>query len=191
VDEQMTVMTLSIDELGQTIVSEVKKKARFTILKYGMNHEEWSELSSFLCTELWCELHNKSELHNIRIVRRLINLRTVDYFRSKGRFDNQIPFCGFEHDKGHNKEETNDGEAIIFEEIMKSNVNIEDNLTTSDELKSFIETLNKREKQILTLVYEGYEKQEICEKLGVSINTPRNTMKRIRNKAIEYGIKLF
>src|SRR5437763_15289354 len=60
-----------------------------------MNQEEVSELSSFLRMELWAELHDKPELQSIRIVRRLINLRSVDYFRSKGRFDNQIPFVGF------------------------------------------------------------------------------------------------
>lgn len=183
----MTVATLSIDELGQTIVHESDKYSKRIIAKYGMNPEEVSELSSFLQTELWCELHNKPDLHNIRIVRRLINLRQVDYFRNKGRFDDQIPFCGFYGASEDQYEETPTFDYTFF---GSSDINIEDNFVLNQELTSFIETLTERQKQILKLVNEGYGTLEICDMLGVSINTPKNTMKKIRILAIENGLSL-
>lgn len=181
----MNVMTLTVNELGQTIVEEVKRKSKITIFKYGMSQEEWSELSSFLCTELWVELHNKPELHNIRIVRRLINLRTVDYFRSKKRFNNQLPFSTFTCDK----EESQFGVEFQYDWFMEDDVNVEKDYIMNQELTSFISTLSERQQQVLKLVVEGYQKQEICEKLGISINTPKNTMKKIKEKAISFGLE--
>lgn len=181
----MTVMTLSVDELGQTIVEEVKKKSKITIFKYGMSQEEWSELSSFLNTELWVELHSKPELHNIRIVRRLINLRTVDYFRNKARFNNQTPFSFFTCDK----EDSQFGVEFQYDWFMEDDTDLEKDYIMNQELTSFISTLSKREKQVLKLVTEGYQKQEICDMLGISINTPRNTMKKVKQKAIDFGLE--
>ena len=188
-DEQMTVMTLSVEELGQTIVTEVERYSKRTTFKYGMSIEEWSELASFLNTELWCELHSKPELHNIRIVRRLINLRTVDYFRNKGRFDNQTPFIAFQIEgRNHTTGEMSVEDSFQFDMKLEQ-PSVEDQLILSQELTSFISTLSKREKQILKLVSEGYRKNEICGMLGISINTPKNTMKKIKEKAIDFGLE--
>jgi RNA polymerase sigma factor (sigma-70 family) len=190
VDEQMTeqaIQTLTIVELGQAIVTECENKAKKIIRKYNLKSEEWTELSSFLRVEVWEEIHNRPEFHNIRFIRHLINKRHIDYFRSDRRFADQIPFCAFESEHKDLEDETEFNYG--FDE--ESNTRIEDEFILKQELTSFISTLSKREKQVLKLVSEGYRKNEICDMLGISINTPANTMKKIKEKANDFGLKLF
>jgi ATP/maltotriose-dependent transcriptional regulator MalT len=185
----MTIALIPVDEFGQVIVFETTRSARKIVAKYGMNPEESTELTSFLTTEIWSELHKKRELQTLAMVRRLIKLRQVDYFRNKGRFDNQTPFCAFDHDS----ENSGDGQSsktMTLETRVKSNVNVESEVLMSNDLQSFLLSLNTRQRQILNLINQGYGNNEICQILDVSINTPKNTMKKVRELALAFGLKI-
>lgn len=174
------------EELTLSIVEECQKAAMNSFRKYGQ-YIDVSELASFLETEIWIELSNKDEkFHDIRIIRRLIKFRTVDYIREESRFNNQTPMSASVHED--NGVSTVHKFSIEEEYGSRSNMQLSDQVVLSEHIKGFRATLTDRQNQILELVTAGYGTNQICEMLNISINTPANTMKKIRELALSYGL---
>ena len=170
----MTNTKLFSEDFGTTILTEVKMTVRKNKAKYPML--DVTELESFLVSEIWNELLDKPESFcDIRMVKRLCGLRTINYI--KGAVKNS-------HITSVTDSEGED--VAIIDTLESKSVDIE----LSDQLKSFRATLTERQVQILDLVTDGYGTNEICKMLNVSINTPKNTMKKIKELALDFGLYL-
>lgn len=175
------VETLSVNEVMETILVESKRVANKMAAKLGKSFDD-SELYSFLVYEVYNQIVDKTDFHNIRGIRSTINLYTLNFIKTESRFNNQTVFSSFarkdEYGEGHSFEET----------LTSDDIPIAEQFALSSDLDGFIHTLTERQRQILELVTEGYGTNDICEMLNISINTPKNTMKKIRQLALQYGL---
>lgn len=179
------VKLLNGEELYETILVECKKAAFRTAKQYGQLNEMKDDLEGFLIEEIYIEFQRlDSSFHNIRMIRRLIGFRTVDFIRDKARFDAELSFS----DESHRDDVVKHKFSLENHDISRSShIEMSDQYILSEHMKGFRATLTERQNQILDLVTEGYGTNEICEMLNISINTPRNTMKKIRELALDYG----
>lgn len=179
--------TLSLDETMETILTECERVANKTRFQRGPIDE--SELYSFLVVEVYKQIADKPDFHNIKGIRSTINLYVRNFFKTQARFNDQLPFTYFENRSAFKMK--NHPKAICFEETkraMDHKIPLTDLVILSDQLEGFRQTLSERENQILDLVVAGHGTNDICEMLNISINTPRNVMKKIKEKALQYGL---
>lgn len=171
---ETNVTTLFSNDFAAIIVTEVQHSVRKSRAKYPSL--DVSELESFLVSEIFNELLDKPEgFVDIRMVKRLAGLRTIDYIRGESKHNHVKVIT-----------EPNGQKVTVLDNVSITNPDIE----TSNLLNSFRATLTDKQNQILELVTSGYGNNEICEMLNVSINTPRNTMKKLKELALDFGLYL-
>lgn len=165
---------LDTEELVATIMTECKKAAGRAARKYGQS--KVSDLEGFLIAEIWEMLSKKEEaFHTTMMIRRLIRLRTINHIqRDLIPFNNQIAFTAFESPESEDSFESTIADVSDFE--------------LGSALKDFKNTLSDKQRQILDLHTAGYGNNEIVDIVGCSINTPKNTMKKIKELAIQFGL---
>lgn len=168
---------LATSELATAIMTVAKLKAKSTARKFG--NGKAIDLEGFLITEIWAELSKKdAAFHTVAMVRRLVSLRTVDYIREQSRFNGQVVFSMIE------PQAVSADEVDAYEDTIQEASDME--LGTA--LKAFKSSLSDKQRQILDLTTAGYGNNEIVEIVGCSINTPKNTMKKIKELAIQFGL---
>jgi FixJ family two-component response regulator len=171
---KMTNSTLFSNDFATIIVTEVQHSVLKSKAKYPSL--DGTELESFLVSEIFNELMDKPEsMIDVRMVKRLAGLRTIDYIRKASK-NNHITSV---------KDESGQDVAIV-DTLGKNDSDYE----MRDRLAAFRATLTDRQEQILELTISGYGTNEICEIVGCSINTPRNTMKKIKEMALDFGLTL-
>lgn len=177
---------LDRDELAETILRECKGAARRAGYKYG--HHKMTELEGTLIQQIWEVLMKKpTSFHTVMFIRRLIKQRTINHIkRDLIPFNNEINFTVFENDQYHDKE-TGDMTNTITTGDKRLLVDSAD-IELSTTLKAFRETLTDKQLQILDLTYAGYGNNEICDIVGCSINTPKNTLNKIKELAMSFGL---
>lgn len=165
---------LNDEELVAVLMKECKLAARRAGAKYG--HNKVSDLEGVLIAQIWEVLSKKPEsFHTVMFIRRLIKQRTINHInRDLIPFNNQITFTAMET--------TEEGES--FEATIEDASDIE----LGSALKAFRASLSDKQRQILDLTTDGYGNNEICEMVGCSINTPKNTMKTIKGLAVSFGL---
>lgn len=178
---QSEVKLLTLPELYETILVQCKKSARTSLFKFGSTNVDVSDLEGYLVTELYSEFSRiGSEFRTIRMVNRLIRLRTVNYIeRESSPLDNQTTFSAIDGMYPNSEDD-----ADNFERRIPDNSDFE----LGNALKDFVGSLSDKQRQILDLHVAGYLNNEIALIVGCHINTITNTMKKIKELAIAFGL---
>lgn len=176
---------LTTEELVNVIMTECKAAARRAGMKYGQH--KMTDLEGTLIAQIWEVLSKKPEsFHTVMMVRRLIKLRTINHIkRDLIPFNNQINYTAMENDGYYSSEGANSEEGV---NLADSYMCVEDTAELGYTLKAFKATLTDKQRQILDLTTAGYGNNEIVEIVGCSINTPKNTMKKIKELAMSFGL---
>ncbi|KRE33445.1 LuxR C-terminal-related transcriptional regulator [Paenibacillus sp. Soil724D2] len=161
---------LSTDELVAAIMSECKAATKRAARKYGAGNME--DLEGFLIANTWRIVSAKEEkFHTMCFIRRVIKQRTMNHI-ARDVMPNQT--LGF----------TVNEDGSTYEETIPDRADME----LSNTLTDFQASLSAQQRKILDLVTQGYGNNEICDMVGCSINTPKNTMKKIKELAIQFGL---
>lgn len=172
---------LNNDELVTTIMHECRLAARRAKAKYG--HHKMHDLEGTLIAQIWEVLMKKPEsFHTVMMIRRLIKQRTINHIqRDLIPLNNQINFSMM-GDKQNSDNDEN------FEDMAGKTLADNTDIELGTTLKAFRSTLSDKQRQILDLHTAGYGNNEIVDIVGCSINTPKNTMKKIKELAVSFGL---
>lgn len=169
------------EKLAELVVEEVESRAKNIAWKYKLDQEE---LTSFLIAEVWNEVNRKESMANVRGIRHIIKLRTVDFIREIARFNHELSFDLFNRDKKVNEYYDNNN----FEQwyYKKPNKPEQDSAIM---LEDFVKTLTNKQAKILSMKVSGYSVNEISEYLEIHRNTVRNILNQIKEQALDFGLE--
>ncbi|SEN20194.1 LuxR C-terminal-related transcriptional regulator [Paenibacillus sp. OV219] len=179
---------LNNDELVDAIMRECKRSAATARAKYGQG--KMADLEGTLIAQIWETIMKKpSSFHTVIFIRRLIKQRTVNHIKRDLMPHNKT--IVFSMLKGAEKEPTGDtlnSDAYEWETNLHDNDTRINQMELGNELKTFLGTLTDKQRQILELHTAGYGNNEICDIVGCSVNTPKNTLKTVKGLAMSFGL---
>lgn len=183
--EKMVKGFATKQELEVFIFEEVQKSAK------RQTAGRWfdaSDLESYLMIKVWAEVMNNAHMQNEAGVRRIIKLRSVDFFKSPkniGRDYSNFSAMGMSDDEGS---------ETAFEETFVDNApSVEDTVINSKDGQEFLVTLKEDYRRILELTVDGYNQKDIC---GIVYPTMayessrkkvQRAMKEIGELALDFG----
>jgi 5-methylcytosine-specific restriction endonuclease McrA len=143
---QLQQTTLTQNQLGELIVKESRRGAE----RYGFKHKvDVQEMESWLISEIYHEIMNNVNMQNIKGIRHMIRLRSVDYMRELVRDNVSMNFTSFtkgtSSDDGFDSYNTEE----VFENYQVQSV--EDTVIESSDLTEFLDTLDIQDRQIVEL----------------------------------------
>lgn len=169
------------EQTAELVVKEVTERSKILAWRYKLDADE---LCSFLIAEVWTEVSRKETMANIKGIRRIIKLRTIDYIRDIARFNEEITFSSLSKNG-----QTNDSfERGSWEEWYGTKP-----YTTKPDvtilLSDFVKTLTSKQSKVLSMKVGGYSVNDISEFLDIHRNSVRNILKQIKELALDYGLE--
>lgn len=134
-----TDKAMTQDEIGQFILDEARRISTKYSYQYGVDADE---MESFMVTEIFIEVSKKPSMGNIKGIRYIANIRSVDYIREIAKQNGELSFSSL------GSESDEDG---FIEYPIASDSNTSETVIKSDELSSFLDSLSERERKIVEL----------------------------------------
>jgi hypothetical protein len=143
---QLQQTTLTQNQLGELIVKESRRGAE----RYGFKHKvDVQEMESWLISEIYHEIMNNVNMQNIKGIRHMIRLRSVDYMRELVRDNVSMNFSSFTKGTGSDEGFDSYNTEEVFENYQVQSV--EDTVVDSSDLTEFLDTLDLQDRQIVEL----------------------------------------
>lgn len=138
-----TDKVMTEDEIAQFIVSESKRVAKKYSLNYGTDRDE---MESFMVSEIYNEIVRKPEFGNIKGIRYIANLRSVDFIREQIDLNNEMSFTSLTSTH-HNAEDCD-----IFEYGWEDRkVEPQEEFLHTSKINNFLDSLSEKERKLIEL----------------------------------------
>lgn len=175
------------EEMELFIFEEVKKSAK------RQTAGRWfdaSDLESYLMIKVWAEVTNNAHMQNEAGIRRIIKLRSTDFFKSPkniGRDYSNFSAMSMSDDEGS---------ETAFEETFADNApSVEEVVINGNDGQGFMESLKDEYRQILELKVDGFNQKDICAIVypDMAYESSRKkiqrAMKAIAELALDFGFE--
>lgn len=171
------------------VVDACKKASRKAITNNAVGHS--TDLEDYLLTRAWEQTLKYDAQINPNFeayIRQYLNFATRDFYSSP---TNCISTA--KHDVANFSTlatSDDEGSESDFESTYNSGANpLDSDSINCIQVGEFMSTLTSRQLSILTLKTQGYEVNEISAELGVHRNTINNTLKTIKELALDFGLE--
>ncbi len=175
------------EEMTLFLFNEVRRTAKRQTSGKWFDAED---LESYLMIKVWTAISNNVNLQNEAGIRRVIKLRSIDFFKSPK--NNGRDFSFFSDLESSDDE----GNSQSFEECFASNqTSVEDTVINGNDGQGFLSTLSDVHRQILELKMDGYNQKDICSIVYPTLSyegarkSVQRQMKAITELALDYGFE--
>ena len=180
------------EELAATMINEINSLVNRKYSTYG----DKNEIIGYLTEKTWVLIHDNEKYQNIKGIRIAIRNRATNFFKKEKLYTSRnVNHSLMEKtDNSSSDGDLNTGEDWASWEEFKTTCSSsrvsesEDQILDRLEMTDFMSTLRNKERDILMLFAQKYQGDEVSEMLGIHRDTIYKTLKRLREKALDFGL---